>query len=133
MHRIIFLAVAMTSVLCSYAADPTATKYSWDECQGSSRPYPAPKEVVAHPDSLTPIMINHVGRHGARFAATPKHATTLMEALRDARDKGTITPRGKELLTLTEGVVNIIGGRWGALDSLGMAEQRGIASRMAKA
>lgn len=133
MHRIIFLAVAMTSVLCSYAADPTATEYSWDECQGSSRPYPAPKEVVAHPDSLTPIMINHVGRHGARFAATPKHATTLMEALRDARDKGTITPRGKELLTLTEGVVNIIGGRWGALDSLGMAEQRGIASRMAKA
>ncbi len=133
MRRIILMAVALSGIIMTHAADPTATNYTWNECQGSSRPYPAPKEVVAHPDSLTPIMINHVGRHGARFAASPKHATTLLTALRDARDKGTLTPRGKELLELTEGMVNITGGRWGALDSLGMAEQRGIAARMCRA
>lgn len=133
MRRIILMAVAFSGIIMTHAADPTATNYTWNECQGSSRPYPAPKEVVAHPDTLTPIMINHVGRHGARFAASPKHATTLLTALRDARDKGTLTPRGKELLELTEGMVNITGGRWGALDSLGMAEQRGIAARMCRA
>lgn len=132
MRRIILMAAALSGIMMTYAADPTATNYTWNECQGSSRPYPAPKEVVAHPDSLTPIMINHVGRHGARFAASPKHATTLLTALRDARDKGTLTPRGKELMELTEGMVAITAGRWGALDSLGMAEQRGIASRMCK-
>ncbi|MDE7025525.1 MAG: hypothetical protein K2O88_06575 [Paramuribaculum sp.] len=133
MRRIISIVLVMVGILVSSAADPTATNYSWEECQGSARPYPEPKEVVAYPDSLTPIMINHVGRHGARFAATPKHATLLLTALRDARDKGSITARGKELLALTEGMVNVVAGRWGALDSLGMAEQRGLASRMCKA
>ena len=132
MRRIILLALVLTGMMVSYAADPTATNYSWDECQGSARPYPAPKEVVAYPDSLTPIMINHVGRHGARFAASSKHTTVLLAALRDARDKGTLTACGKDLLALTEGVVKITAGRWGALDSLGMAEQRGIASRMCR-
>ena len=46
MRRIILLALVLTGMMVSYAADPTATNYSWDECQGSARPYPAPKEDV---------------------------------------------------------------------------------------
>ena len=115
-----------------FAADPTATKYSWNECQGSSRPYPAPKQVAEYPDTLTPIMINHVGRHGARFPASSKYSETLLGALRNAQSNGTLTPAGKDLMRLTEAMVVRVLGRWGALDSLGMAEQRGIAARMAQ-
>ncbi len=43
---------------------------------------------------------------------------------------GTITSLGKELMTLTDFAIKKSAGRWGAVDSLGMAEQRGIASRM---
>lgn len=112
------------------AADPTATTYSWTDCQGSAKPYPAPTQAYDYPDTLTPVMINHVGRHGARYPATPRHTSTLLKALRLANEQGSITARGRELMALTEKVATYSDGRWGALDTLGMAEQRGIASRM---
>lgn len=131
MHRILLSALTfLTGIFAISAADPTATSYTWNECQGSARPYPAPEAIAACPDTLTPIMINHIGRHGSRFAANNKHTTALLKALKDAQTKGTITPRGKELMALTEKVVKTTSGKWGALDSLGMAEQRSIASRM---
>ena len=50
MRRIILMAVALSGIIMTHAADPTATNYTWNECQGSSRPYPAPKEVVVTAD-----------------------------------------------------------------------------------
>lgn len=133
MHRIYTSLILLLIAAIAAAADPTATTYSWAECQGSARPYPAPQAVTAHPDSLTPIMINHVGRHGARFAANNKHYATLLNALEQAKKLGTITPTGKTLATLIQQAINRTAGRWGALDSLGMAEQRGIAARLCAA
>lgn len=116
--------------LSAWSADPTATSYPWANCQGSSKPYPIPAHTVAYPDTLKPVMINHVGRHGARFPASPRPANTLLGALQHAQSAGTITPLGKKLLSITRFLTASVDGRWGALDSLGMAEQRGIASRM---
>lgn len=129
LRRLLFSIIALAA-LSAAAVDPTATKFSWTDCQGSARPYPMPEHTAAYPDTLHPVMINHVGRHGARFPATPRHSNTLIGALRQAESDGTITPAGKKLMKLTQGVVAIVNGRWGALDSLGMAEQRSIASRM---
>lgn len=113
-----------------FAADPTATDCSYEQCQGSWLPYPAPTAAVETPDTLTAVFINHVGRHGSRFPATPNSTYALSRALERADSLGTITPRGKELLQLTRYVAQRAHNYWGALDSLGMAEQRGIASRM---
>lgn len=125
---------AISLILCVNialtAADPTHTSYSWDDCQGSAKPYPVPARAFEYPDSLQPVMINHVGRHGARYPASPKHAGAILEALRDAKTRGTITKTGQQLMEVAETVIELSAGRWGALDSLGMAEQRGIASRM---
>lgn len=131
MHRI--FALIITTLLTSsaiFAADPTHTNYSWSDCQGSAKPYPVPTHPVEHPDSLTPVMINHIGRHGSRFPASPKHSGAILTALRQADSAGTITPRGRELMNIVETLTEYCAGRWGSLDSLGMAEQRGIASRM---
>ncbi|MCM1349418.1 MAG: hypothetical protein NC338_08405 [Firmicutes bacterium] len=129
-HR--FLTVIFSAALClvAMAADPTDTNFSRTECLGSYRPYPAPEHLAAIPDSLQPVMINHVGRHGARFPSSPRSANTLLGALRHAESTKTITPLGKRLLKITQFLMETVNGRWGALDSLGMAEQRGIASRM---
>lgn len=123
----IFFSVAVTAT----AINPTSTNYSADQCQGSAMPYPAVDPVLtAFPDSLSPVMINHVGRHGARYASSAKRSNKLKTFLLKADSAKTITPDGKKLLSLVDYVIAISDRKWGALDSLGMAEQRGIASRM---
>ncbi|MDE6248667.1 MAG: hypothetical protein K2M29_03040 [Paramuribaculum sp.] len=129
------MAVAMClSLFCGsvklQAADPTATAYGYEECRGSAMPYVVPSRAVSYPDSLTPVFINHVGRHGARFLSSPRKLNRLVAALRKADSLKTITPLGRRLLSLTGDITRRSEGQWGALDSLGMAEQRGIASRM---
>lgn len=112
------------------ATNPMATKYNYEECQGSLMPYPTNVEIRSYPDSLKPVMINHIGRHGSRYPASPTNCKVLLNALKNAESLKTITPLGKDLLKLTERVILISENKWGSLDSLGEAEQRGIASRM---
>ncbi len=112
------------------AADPMATSYSFVECQASLQPYPLNVKPTEYPDSLTPVMINHVGRHGARYAASSTNTELLKRALDKAAAGGSITPLGKKLLAITDDVMALSKGKWGALDSLGEYEQRMLASRM---
>ena len=123
-----FLTLAIS--LAALAINPTATDFSYNQCLGTHRPYPTPATIEAVPDSLTPFYINHVGRHGARFPASDKNARVLGNILAQAESEGTITPTGKSLLALVRYVEQYCNGRWGALDSLGIDEQRGLASRM---
>lgn len=99
------------------------------KCQGSRMPYPAPDSVVAAPDSLVAVMINHVGRHGARYATSPKRFDSVIKKLSDAE----LTPEGKRLLASVKAAATITADRWGELDSLGKAEQSGIARRLCMA
>lgn len=112
------------------AADPMATTFSYEQCQASLQPYPLSVKPTAYPDTLTPVMINHMGRHGARYAASATHTEQLKAALDKAASAGTITPLGRKLLAITDDVMVLSKGKWGALDSLGEYEQRMLASRM---
>ena len=123
---LLFLLLAATA----WAADPTATNYSFDECRGSLSPYPGTDNIQAYPDSLTPVYISHIGRHGSRFPASSMHAEALLDFLNRADSVDALTATGKRLKAVTKYVIASSEGRWGALDSLGMAEMRGIASRM---
>lgn len=130
MRNLTIIATLLLSIFIARGADPTDTSYSFQQCEGSAMPYPVPAESVTLPDSLTAVFINHVGRHGARFPSSPKNVTTLIRELAKADSAKALTPAGEELLTLAKFVSETSRNRWGALDSLGMAEQRGIASRM---
>lgn len=116
-------------VFCALPAKPV-DYYSYNECRGSSMPYIDPTGPLVAPDSLRVVMVNHVGRHGARYPSSSKNAERVRKLLRSARDKRTITPQGRRLLALTERVIRESNGRWGALDTLGKAEQRWLAARM---
>ena len=62
-------------------------------------PYPTiDMKLRAIPDSLVPVYVNHVGRHGARFMTSGKAIGDLLRRLHKADSLGTITPRGKELI-----------------------------------
>lgn len=130
MRSLTIIATLLLSIFIARGADPTDTSYSFQQCEGSAMPYPVPAESVTLPDSLTAVFINYVGRHGARFPSSPKNVTTLIRELAKADSAKALTPAGEELLTLAKFVSETSRNRWGALDSLGMAEQRGIASRM---
>lgn len=100
-----------------------------DLCQGSRRPYPVPDSIVQAPDSLVAIMINHVGRHGARYATSPKRFSDVTDVMTGAD----LTPYGKKVLASVNNAVNATDGLWGDLDALGETEQRGIAYRLCMA
>ena len=78
--RVITAALLMVavSVATAFAADPTATEYSMAQCEGSLTPYPTDVRNVQTPDSLVPVYLSHVGRHGARYPASA--ANTLKMA-----------------------------------------------------
>lgn len=126
---ILALLLVATSA-ASFASDPMATRYSMRQCEGSLTPYPEPAQEPEYPDSLVPVFINHVGRHGARYPSSAANCLALRKALDRADSLGTITPLGRQLQKLNEHIIVQSNNRWGALDSLGIAEQQGIATRM---
>lgn len=103
---------------------------SWDDLAGSSKPYPEQRQIIVHPDSLTPVMITHISRHGARFPTTGSCVEEVHTFLMKAYETGQLTSAGSRLLALADSINAIAGGRWGRLDSLGEREQRDIAARM---
>ncbi|MEF9924102.1 MAG: histidine-type phosphatase [Muribaculaceae bacterium] len=124
MKQLIFAIILIISL------SATATNYSATECQGSLRPYTPPTETYNYPDTLTPIFINHVGRHGSRFPASNATSILLQRHLQKADSLGTITPLGMHFYESVNKVITSSEGRWGELDSIGINEQRGIAHRM---
>lgn len=82
------------------------------------------------PDSLEPVMINYVARHGARFLSSEKKISDVAEVLAEAREKGCLTSEGKAFAALLASVRAATGNRWGALDSLGIAEERQLAAEL---
>lgn len=127
----LLISILILSVFASAAAaDPMATDYTFAQCEGSLTPYPAEVPPATYPDSLVPVFINHVGRHGARYPASSANCLALRRLLAQADSAGTITTLGRELRQLNERIIALSTNRWGALDSVGMAEQQAIASRM---
>lgn len=128
--RFISLILSGLLYLSMQASDPSATDYTFSQCEGSLTPYPTNIQNIAYPDSLKPVFINHVGRHGARYPASAANTLAMERALLRADSLHTITALGRQLLQLTREIRIASENRWGALDSVGIAEQQGIAARM---
>jgi len=130
MRKIFLALITAVSAFSLVAQDPMATAYSMTECDGSLSPYPTDINPAVFPDSLHPVFINHVGRHGSRYPASSANCLKLQRLLQRADSLGTITPTGRQLARLNDLVIERSTNQWGALDSLGMIEQRSIATRM---
>lgn len=133
--RHLFSSILILSALISFsatAADPAATSFDVSQCRGTYALYPADVAPAAVPDSLTPVAISHLGRHGSRYPASSKSIDRLSEALEQASEAGSLTETGRRAVALIKQVRAKVAGQWGALDSIGMAEERAIASAMVK-
>lgn len=128
MKRILSAFILALSIIPMISAGVSV--YSWSDLAGSAVPYPTDRAPIAHPDSLTPVMIMHVGRHGARYPTTGSCVEEVHSFLMKAYDAGQLTEAGKRLLLIADSINAVGNGKWGRLDPLGEAEQRGIAARM---
>lgn len=123
MKKLIFTIIFGAVFLCMAAAE----RASW---RGSMTPVDTEVRASALPDSLKPIGIVHVARHGARYITALSKVEDVRKPLLRAAERGTITPAGEKLLALLDEVIRRTDGRWGLLDSLGMAEEKAIAAGM---
>lgn len=124
LHIIMLMGVA----LACHAYEPLPAV-----CDGSMMPYrlsvDQQLDMVA-PDSLRPVMINYVARHGARYLSSAKKVNHLRGELNKASAENCLTETGKAFLSLLDRVDSATGGNWGALDPLGSVEQRDLALQM---
>ncbi len=116
--------------LLTVVAVASAQAFDYKSGRASLSPYPERNATVQYPDSLTPVFINHVGRHGSRYPASSHFTMLIHRALERAEREKTITPLGRQFKADVERVISATANRWGELDSIGEREHRGIAERM---
>ncbi|MDE7408574.1 MAG: histidine phosphatase family protein, partial [Muribaculaceae bacterium] len=80
------------------------------------------------PDSLTPVYVAHVARHGARYISSEKKLETLRNAISKAAADGTLTGEGRRFDVLLKSVLSATGDQWGLLSAVGAEEERRLAS-----
>lgn len=112
MKRIAIILIALLSL-------PFLQSFTYQSGRASLSPYPDNAAIAAYPDSLTPIFINHVGRHGSRYPAGSYFTMMIKRALDTAEKEKTITPLGKDFKQVVEKVIAATGDNWGQLDTIG--------------
>lgn len=131
MKKIIAFMFACAVAVCSMAQLPVGINEPYPpSLNGTMMPIDLPIAVPAVPDSLKPLFVSHLGRHGARFLTSPAKVDALSRMLESAQASATITSAGRSLMELLGEVKRATAGRWGALDSLGAEEERLIAEEL---
>lgn len=100
---------------------------------GSMMPYDFSKcdEQTAWPDSLMPVYVGYVARHGARYLSSPRKIERIKKALEKGESKNKLTAKGKSLLKAIREVVAATDGKWGLLSATGIEEEVRLGSEMA--
>jgi hypothetical protein len=100
---------------------------------GTKTPYPF--KVVQHtppPAGFTPVFVNYVGRHGARFLTRAGADIKVQALLQEAQQSNALTPLGVQLLAMTNRFLTIEQNNYENISLLGAAEQAGIGERILK-
>lgn len=130
MLRLASLTVCLSAMLTA-SADDRYTPLP-PELDGSMMPYdfsacgPAPQL----PDSLRPVYVAYVARHGARYLSGPKKMEKVLKTLRKAREENALSDTGISFLDLMEQVEKANEDNWGDLSAIGVAEERELGRRM---
>ena len=93
--------------------------------EGSMMPYDFSytESKPVWPDSLTPVYVARVARHGARYISSPNKLEKLQEAIAKASAAGTLTKEGRRFNALLKSVEENTGTQWGRLSEVGCQEE----------
>lgn len=131
-HSIYFLlAVVLYSLSSLSAAGRRPLPAAFD---GSMMPYDfaATDSMPVVPDSLRPVYIGYVARHGARYMTSPDKLRNLSKMLYDTALKSRLTPEGERFHLLIKKMEEAGAGKWGMLSDVGVDEERRLGADMAR-
>lgn len=118
------LLLVWVAFVCAYSQSSVA------QCGGTSSVYPEIKEsAYYYPNDMTPFYISHLGRHGSRYPTSDKALKSIYSILDEAFNEGMLTDAGSKLKDDVAQLLIQFKGHYGALSSVGTAQQQSIAIR----
>lgn len=104
------------------------------EYSGSMMPYDFAvcDTTVAWTDTLQPVFVSYIARHGARYMTSPKKIEEITKALQEAEKEGKLSKQGKALIAKIREISARSEGHWGMLSPVGIAEEERLGEDMAK-
>ncbi len=101
---------------------------------GSMMPYDFSRcdSTVAWGDTLKPVYLGYVARHGSRYLSGEKKIEMIANALEEAETQNKLTAEGEKFLALVREVTAYSEGRWGLLSAVGEGEAARLGADMAK-
>ncbi len=131
--RVFWLPVILLSVIHSFGA---RTQYEAlpDTLDGSMMPYDFSLEspALVIPDTLKPVYVGYVARHGARYLSSAGKLKALDKAIAEAREAGVLSKHGEEFARLLDQVRSVSDTVWGLLSPVGIAEQQRLGDYVAR-
>lgn len=99
---------------------------------GSMMPYnfTANDTVILGNDTLKPVFVSYVARHGARYLSSADKINRLKALLTDQAAKGNLTPAGTSFLERITQVDTASAVKWGRLSPLGIYEEQRLGTQM---
>ncbi len=126
MKRRLGLLLLLTASYFSIKAQSTAPLYL-----GTKTPYyPLQKKHTPPPAGYTPVFINHVGRHGARFLTKAGSDVLVLDVLEQAAKQNALTAVGQQARQAAMQFESVETGNYENITLKGAEEQTGIAARM---
>lgn len=117
-------AAAAASLSAAALCAPDASQLQSPEMAGSMMPLDtALYRPVEMPDSLRPVHVVYVARHGARYMTSDRKTRPLVREMESARGRGTVSEEGDSLMRLLVSVEERSAGNWGLLSPTGKSEQ----------
>ena len=100
---------------------------------GSMMPYDfTATQQSVWPDSLRPVHVSYIARHGARYMTGPAKFTALEKTLKDAKSAGDITEDGLAFLAMIDTIRSVSDGKWGQLSPVGIGEEERLGKEMSE-
>lgn len=84
------------------------------------------------PDTLAPVHIFYIARHGARYLTSEQKVESVEKILKDVEKRGHLTERGRECLALLERIRIATSGQWGMLSPIGREEELQLGREIAE-
>lgn len=122
----------IASILLLMAALFTAQAQDTVLWRGSMTPYDLSQVPATLPDTLEPIGVVHMARHGARYMTSPSKIDHLRASLAEAAAKAPVTQLADDFNAFLDRMETATDGRWGLLDSVGYDEERTLGARIAE-
>ncbi len=94
--------------------------------------HPATKALTPSPEGYEPYLMNHYGRHGARWLIGEDSYVRPLKTLRKADSLGILTVEGRDVLRQVETINETSINRLGELTTVGERQHHGIGRRMAQ-